>query len=71
MAKTLELMFDGENGSVSISVRNPNESLTSAEIKTAMDELIATNTIQGRNGRIVSSKMARLVERTIEDIEFV
>jgi hypothetical protein len=70
MAKTLELIFNGEFGSVKLSVKNPKDSLTPVEIKTVMDQIILANSISGRNGRLVSVNMARLVDRTAQDIEF-
>lgn len=71
MAKTLELIFDGENGAVKISVKNPKESLTPVEIKAAMDQIILANSIRAPKGSPVSAKLARFIDRTVEEIELV
>jgi Protein of unknown function (DUF2922) len=68
MAKTLELTFDGEFGPVKISIRNPKDSLTPAEIKAAMDKMVLANTFTSTNGSLVGTKSARLVDRTTADI---
>lgn len=70
MAKTLELIFNGEFGSVKLSVKNPKDSLTPVEIQTVMDQIILANSISGRNGRLVSPNTARVVDHTTQDIEF-
>lgn len=69
MSKTLELNFEAEGGPMKISVRNPKDSLTPAEIKSAMDKIVVSNVFSSANGHIVSAKSARLVDRTTQDIE--
>jgi len=68
MAKTLELNFNAESGSAKISVWNPKESLTPAEIKDAMEQLILADVFYSTNGKLVSAKDARIVDRTTQDI---
>ena len=72
MAKTLELTFNGEDGgSVKISVRNPKDSLTPTEIKTAMEQMVQANIFTSSEGDIVGVKSARMIDRTTADIELV
>lgn len=68
MAKTLELNFGGEFGPVKISVRNPKDSLTPAEIKAAMNKIVLAKVFTSSNGDIISATSARVVDRTIQDI---
>jgi Protein of unknown function (DUF2922) len=69
MAKTLELNFNGEFGAVKVSVRNPKDTLTPAEIKAAMDRMVVANIFTSANGSLVSTKNARLLDRITQDIE--
>ncbi len=71
MAKTLELNFNAEFGSAKVSVRNPKESLTPTEIKAAMDQIILADVFFSNDGKLVSAKSARMIDRTTQDIEFV
>ena len=71
MAKTLELNFDGQYGPVKISIKNPKETLTPAEIKAAMDKMVLANVFTSSNGGLVSAVSARLVDRTTQDIVLV
>lgn len=68
MAKTLELSFNTEFGEKKITIKNPKDSLTPAEIKTAMDELVLSNVFKA-DGNFVSAKGARVIDRTTQDIE--
>lgn len=69
MAKTLELNFDAEVGSAKISVRNPKENLTPAEIKAAMEKMVQANVFITAKGDLVRAVNARVIDRTTEDIE--
>ena len=71
MAKTLELNFNAELGSAKISVRNPKEFLTPAEIKAAMDQMVLANVFVTGKGNLVSVNNARMIDRTTQDIELV
>jgi hypothetical protein len=68
MSKTLELSFNGDAGSLKISVRNPKDSLTPVEIKAAMDKLIQANVFESGAGNLVSAAGARMIDRTTQDI---
>lgn len=69
MAKTLELNFDGEKGSVKVPIRNPKEPLNPAEIKAAMEKMVQANIFVSGNGDLVGVNSAKLVERSTQDIE--
>jgi len=69
MSKTLELNFDAELGSAKISVRNPKENLTPAEIKAAMEKIVQANVFNTTNGDLVRAVNARVIDRTTADIE--
>lgn len=69
MAKTLELVFNAEMGEVKITVRNPKESLTPQEIKAAMDDMVASSVFATGKGRLISPKVARFIDRTIEEVQ--
>jgi hypothetical protein len=69
MAKTLELIFDGQRGAVKVSVKNPKEPIDPTAIKAAMDEIVLANVFVAANGRIVSPKNARVIDRTTQEIE--
>lgn len=69
MSKTLELNFDGEKGPVKVSVRNPKDPISPAEIKAAMEKMVQANIFTSSNGDVVGVHSARLVDRTTQDIE--
>lgn len=71
MAKTLELNFEATFGPAKISVRNPKESLSPAEIKDAMERMILANVFATGKGNLVSAKNAKVVDRTSQDIELL
>ncbi|MEC2075853.1 DUF2922 domain-containing protein [Metabacillus fastidiosus] len=68
MAKVLELVFDAEHGTAKLTVRNPKDSLTPLEVKTAMDQMVQGNVFTTTNGFLVSPKSARIIDRTTQDI---
>jgi hypothetical protein len=71
MAKTLELNFDALAGPAKITIKNPKDSLTPAEIKAAMDEIVVSDAFMTTNGNLISAKGARMIDRTTQDIELV
>lgn len=71
MAAVLELYFETQMGGVEkIVVREPGESLTPAEVKAVMEELVTADIFATRSGGLLSPKSARYVERSVQDIEF-
>ena len=70
MAKTLELLFLTEGGkSATLSVADPIEPVDVEKVKTAMDEIIASNVFTTASGSFISAKGARVVERNVNEYE--
>ncbi len=69
MAKTLELIFDAEFGIAKVSVKNPKEPLSAAEIKAAMDQIALASVFTTAKGRIVAANSARVIDRTTQEIQ--
>jgi len=68
--KRLELIFENEDGkSVTYTLDNPVEPADSVAVNEAMDEIIAQDVFFSNGGDIVAKKAARIVERTVTDIE--
>ncbi|MFV8829786.1 DUF2922 domain-containing protein [Alkalihalobacterium sp. APHAB7] len=71
MTKKLELVFENELAkTVTISLDNPVYPVDPAAISAAMDEIIAQNAFTSSGGNLVTKKSARVVDRTVETIEF-
>ena len=68
--KKLELKFLNEDDkTVTYSLDEPVEPADPAAIKAAMDEIIAQNAFTSSGGDVVSIKEARIVDRTVQEIE--
>mgnify|MGYP001407030798 CR=1 FL=1 len=68
--KTLELRFENEEGkNVTISLDNPVEPVDPVAISAAMDEIIAQNAFESSGGELISKINARIVERSVTEIE--
>jgi len=68
--RKLELKFDNAEGkTVTYSLNNPVEPVDTAAINAAMDEIITQNAFTSSGGDIVAKKSARIVERTVEEID--
>jgi len=68
--RKLELKFENQAGkTVTYSLDNPVEPVDIASINAAMDEIIAQNAFSSTGGDLLTKKSARIVERTVEDIE--
>ncbi|WP_082234350.1 DUF2922 domain-containing protein [Halobacillus massiliensis] len=68
--KKLELKFLNEEGkTVTVSLDNPIEPASPADVNTAMDMIIAQNCFTSSGGDIVEKKEARIVERNVTSIE--
>lgn len=66
----LEMTFkNAADSKVNISVDNPREDLTEAEIKTAMDLIVAKNLFNTTGGDIVQTVGARRVITTVQELE--
>ncbi|WP_243291684.1 DUF2922 domain-containing protein [Bacillus sp. FJAT-47783] len=69
MEKTLELQFLNEEGkTVRLSIEDPKDSLTPAEIASAMDTILSSNVFISTGGKFVSKKGAREIERQVTEI---
>lgn len=68
--KQLELKFLNEDGkTVTYSLDNPVEPADPEAVKDAMDEILAQNAFETSGGGLVEKKTARIVERTVEEID--
>lgn len=69
MEKTLYLTFTNASGRrQSITVPDPREDLTAAEVEAAMQLIIAKNVFTGSGGDLVAPFEARVVGRTVDVI---
>ncbi|MBS4535796.1 DUF2922 domain-containing protein [Clostridium sp. D2Q-14] len=69
MSKKIELIFKNQKDRTTrISIDNPKEDLTEAEVQVAMDNIIAENIFDTSGGDLVSISGARIVTTQIEDI---
>jgi len=72
MAKTLELQFGTDLGKTArMTVDNPVESVDTAALKEAMEEIIASNAFFSTNGNLASVAGARIVERNVTEYEII
>jgi len=70
MAKQLELQFLNEDErTVTISLENPVEPVDPETVKTVMDTIISENVFMTSGGDLVSKKGARVVDRTVTNID--
>ena len=68
--KKLELIFENEAGkSVTYSLDEPVEPVDTEAVIHAMDEIINQNVFITRDGPLVAKRGARIVERTVTDIQ--
>lgn len=68
--KRLELIFENVEGkSVTYALDNPVDPADVVAVEAAMDEIIAQDVFSTSGGNIVAKKGARIVERTVTDIE--
>ncbi|HHW02458.1 MAG TPA: DUF2922 domain-containing protein [Thermoanaerobacterales bacterium] len=69
MEKNLEMIFQNAAGkNARISVADPKDNLTAAEVQAAMDAILAKNIFNTTGGDIVKAVSARLVTRDVVDI---
>lgn len=69
MAKVLEMLFDTAQGKkYTISVDEPHADLTTAEVNTGMQALLASNAFFVDGANLVSAYQARIVERTVTEL---
>ncbi|MFA7467909.1 MAG: DUF2922 domain-containing protein [Desulfotomaculaceae bacterium] len=67
--QTLQMRFVTQAGSrVTISLDNPKDTLTEAEVTAAMDQIIASNIFTASGGDLVSKDSAQITDRTVNVI---
>ncbi|MDF9407008.1 MAG: hypothetical protein A4E52_00731 [Pelotomaculum sp. PtaB.Bin013] len=67
--QTLRMVFRNQEGkNVTITLDNPKENLTAAEIETAMDLVIARNIFTSTGGDIVAKQDIRVISNTTNDL---
>jgi len=69
MAKRrLEMVFKNQKDKTSrLSIDNPREDITESEIRTAMENIVATNIFETADGDLVSVVSARIVSTEVEE----
>ncbi|HLR60848.1 MAG TPA: DUF2922 domain-containing protein [Lentibacillus sp.] len=68
--KKLELKFLNEDDkTVTYSLEKPVEPVDASAVSAAMDEIISQNAFTSSGGDLVSKKSARIVDRTVAEIE--
>ncbi|MDS1029672.1 DUF2922 domain-containing protein [Bacillota bacterium LX-D] len=69
MAKKLELVFQNAKGSkVTLSLPDPKDGLTPAEVQTAMETIIAKNIFETTGGDLTSIAGARIISTDTTEI---
>lgn len=67
--QTLRMVFKNEAGSnFTISLDNPRDNLTAAEVTGVMDTIIAKNVFLTGGGALVSKQDAQIIDRTSTDL---
>ncbi|QCR32622.1 DUF2922 domain-containing protein [Lysinibacillus sp. SGAir0095] len=70
MTQVLELKFDTSNGkTMTLTVDQPREDLTALEVETVMQTIISANIFHNSGSSLVAINQARIVERTVSEIE--
>lgn len=66
--KYLELSFTTSTGSEHrLNVESPQDPINPADVKTAMNSIVAANIFEGK-GDLIGIKGARLISRTVEEV---
>lgn len=67
--KRLEMVFKNQKDKTSrISLDNPREDITEADIKGAMENIVAMNVFETADGDLVSVVSARVVTTDVQEI---
>lgn len=71
-SKKLVLVFENEIGKeVSISIEDPKDTITEAEIKTAMDLIVSKNVFKKNNYSLVGTVEAKIVNTQTDEYDLV
>ena len=69
MVKTLQMVFQNQTGkNVSISVGEVKDSVTSEEIKTLMELIVAKNIFESTGGDLTTIMSADIVTRDVQEM---
>lgn len=69
MTKTLQMVFQNEAGNnVTISLSDVKDDLTTEQIKSAMNTIVAKNIFNSTGGDLVAVVSANLVSRDVQEI---
>lgn len=69
MALTLQLVFTKSDGKDFIlTVDDPRPGVTSAEVQTAMEQIIASGVFKKDGDVLTAVKSARIVDRTVDEL---
>jgi hypothetical protein len=72
VAQALEMVFKNEGQkNFSISLNDPRADLTPAEVKTAMETVLEKNIFKTGGGDVIEVTSARIVDKTITELELV
>lgn len=67
MSTTLQMIFSNEDGrNTTMSVPDPDPTLTASEVETVMDSVISRNIFQTTGGDIIGKVRAQVVSRTVD-----
>ncbi|RJQ31399.1 MAG: DUF2922 domain-containing protein [Peptococcaceae bacterium] len=67
--QTLRLVFRNQTGgNVTITLDNPKDTLTAAEIEAAMDLVVARNVFSSIGGDLVAKQDIRIIDTTTNDL---
>ncbi|SHJ28445.1 DUF2922 domain-containing protein [Desulfofundulus thermosubterraneus] len=67
--QTLRMVFKNESGSnFTISLDNPRDNVTAAEIEAVMDLIISRNVFLTGGGALVSKQDVQIIDRTTNDL---
>ncbi|MCL2337352.1 MAG: DUF2922 domain-containing protein [Firmicutes bacterium] len=67
--KTMRLIFKNQAGAnFTLTLDNPRDDVTGAEIEAVMDRIIAANVIATSGGALVSKYDAKIIGQTVNDL---
>lgn len=70
MTKQIELQFlNEEDRTITLSLSDPVEPVDPSAVNTAMDTIISEDAFTSSGGSLVAKKGARIVDRTVVEIE--
>jgi hypothetical protein len=68
-SQVLRMVFLNQgNKQVNLSLNNPKDTITAAEVRAVMDSIIAKNIFSSNGGDLVSKVSARIVDTTTNEL---